>query len=157
MVLVKNTSGNSELLLAVFATAKPGDLVSYTTLSRAIGADVRKSTRNKSAVYSALNKARRLHGLEFEARNNEGYVCLDGAGCVGKQEKYLRATHNAAKRGLRTVENISLDALDDPAKTRLLTQSSLLGAVKLGTSRQAVLTEAKKSIIRVALPDFGKK
>jgi hypothetical protein len=158
MTIVKSTCGNSELLLAVVvAEWKPRGVVTYRALSDAIGSDVRKSTRNKSALYSALNKARRLYGFEFEAIANVGYECLDNVGRIGKQERYLRSTYNAAKRGLRTVENVNLAELDDSAKTRVLTQTSLLGAVRLGTSRQAVLVESKKSQVKLSLPDFGKK
>lgn len=155
MKILPSTSGNRQILADLLAKVEVGNLTSYDVLERAIGVSVRTNSAGRSALYAAFQKVRKLHGLVFEARRNEGYLCLNDTGKIGATHARVRRSRNQARRGLEIASTVNIGALDNSLRIEHLTNISLLGAVRQSTSVESVKVEHQKAKAQLlSLPKF---
>lgn len=128
-----------------------GEMVSYDELTKLLGRDVRQFCR------SSITSAR--HTLEgesifFDTVANEGLKRLTESEAVTKTApSYVSRAKSAASRGMRVLQNVQYDNLDDNTKRKHLSTSAQLGAIKLFTSSKATKAiEGKVEQTKTTLP-----
>lgn len=132
-------------------SAAVGDVVTYEDLSTLLGRDVRQFCR------SSITSAR--HTLEgeaifFDTIANEGLKRITESEAVTKTvPNYVARAKSAAGRGIRVLQNVQYDKLDDATKRKHLSTSAQLGAIKLFTSTKATKAiEGKVEQTKATLP-----
>ena len=120
-------SSDTRFLAQELSQAKPGDTITYDSLSTAIGRDVRVHARG--ALFSALRM--QLHDRRvFEAVPNVGYRLLTAEEIVRTQAaKGMQRIARTARVAGKKVASAEYDELTEQDKVAHNTQLSILGAI----------------------------
>jgi len=122
-------SADTKVIESVLAEAKIGDTITYETLSKAIGRDVRQFASG------ALNSARRTmlneKGMVFGTENNVGLKRLDDSQIVNASEDDRRKMHRMSNRAIRKLGCVNFDGLSKENKQKHLTASAQFGALQM--------------------------
>lgn len=144
-------SADAKILKSVLAEAKVGDTITYETLSKAIGRDVREHAR--SALGTARHGVLRDNKIVFGVQNNVGLVRLNDVEIVKTTESDRRKMHRTAGRALRRLESADYEALDNDSKRSHIVASAQFGVLRsLSTSASTKKIESKVSGSSDALP-----
>jgi hypothetical protein len=134
-------SSDTRFIDQTLGKAEPGQTITYTELSDAIGRDVRKHARSSlmSALRMQLNE-----GRVFEAIANEGYRRLTDQEIIKTQAaKGLSRISRTARKTARKVACAEFQKLSNDDKVAHNTQLSMLGAVGQMTKPKAMIAVEK--------------
>lgn len=128
-------SADTKIIESVLAETKIGDVITYETLSKAIGRDVR------TFAFSSLRSAR--HGLlqsknyVFGVQANVGLIRLDDDQIVDSTEDDRKRMQRAAKRSLKKLGVVVYDNLSEEKKRQHVVASATMGALSMFSGKNA--------------------
>jgi hypothetical protein len=128
-------SADTKIIESVLAEAKIGETVTYETLSKAIGRDVR------TFAFASLRSAR--HGLlqsknyVFGVEQNVGLVRLDDDQIVDSTEDDRKRMQRAANRTIKKLGVVDYGKLSEDKKKQHVVASATMGAVALFSGKNA--------------------
>jgi alkylated DNA nucleotide flippase Atl1 len=122
----------------VLDAAAPGDVVTYATLSAAIGRDVQGDAR--SVLYRALRRQLKDSDRLWLCLREKGYrLATDSEIATGvPEESRLKVSRLAKRQGRKLAAIQDLDALSREEKTGVLAAQSFLGVINAFTKPAAV-------------------
>lgn len=128
-------SADTKIIESVLSEANVGDIVTYETLSRAIGRDVRKH------AFSSLSSARRGVFKErqfvFQVIDNVGLQRLDDSGIVKSSSGDVQRMRRTARKALGKLAVVKFEKLNDTEKRDHISASAQIGAIEHFTSIKA--------------------
>lgn len=130
------TSIDTRTLADALAKVDPGAFVSYSALSAIIGRDVTKAARG--VLDAARRTVQRDTRIVFDVVRTEGLRRLVDPEIARSGDVTRGKIHRAASRGIKRVSCADYDKLADGDKVAHNASLSMLGAVKLFTTRRAV-------------------
>lgn len=132
-------SADTKVIRSVLEEAKVGDIVTYETLSKAIGRDVREF------AMGAINSARRILLNEkryvFECVQKIGYKRLDDSNIVKSMERDRRHIAKYSGRSLKKLECVAFNALSKEEQ-----KTHTVAAAQFGVLRMMAKDAATKRI-----------
>lgn len=144
-------SADTKVIQSVLAEANVGDTVTYETLSKAIGRDVRVHAINamRSARLALLNEKKYVFGVE----HNVGLVRLDDSQIVDSAESDRRKMKRAANRSMRKLEVVDFEKLPDEKKKQHTVAAAQMGAIAMFAAKSATKKiESKVDSTKQVLP-----
>lgn len=133
---IPELSVDAQVLARQLEAAKPGEVVSYTTLSAAIKRNVQHEA--SSVLATARRVVEREQKAVFGAVRNQGLKRLDNVGILSVGEQGIEKIRRASRRTARHIACADYDALANSDKVRFNTTASLLGAMELATKPSRV-------------------
>lgn len=127
--MIHEKSQDTKIIESVLAESQVGDLVTYDSLSKAIGRDVRKFAVGSiaSARHSLLRDKRFVFGVE----RGKGLIRLaDGQVVEAVQHDRMRV-HRTAKRALKKLETVSFSELKESEKKQHIAASAQFGVLAM--------------------------
>jgi hypothetical protein len=122
-------SSDTKIIESVLAECEVGNTITYESLSRAIGRDVR------THALGALNSARKAllndKGLVFSVEPNVGCVRLDDSAIVQSTESDRRRMQRTSTRALKKLSVVDFKSLDEATKKLHTTASAQIGAIAM--------------------------
>lgn len=137
----------------LLGATKPGDIVTYETLSKAIGKDVRENG-NRMAIYGAQRRLKANNNMVFGTVMGVGIKRLNDEEIVDVVDKVVVSINRKAKRGLNTLSLADYTKLSEEKKTKAHTSMSMLGVLAMVTSNKSrKRIEAKVEESKFVLPN----
>ena len=143
-------SADAKIIRSVLAEASVGDLVSYETLSKAIGRDVREHA--SGAMQTALRSILKEDGKVFGNVRREGYKRLADNEIVDTSESSRKRILKESKKAIRRLSCVSFDGLDDDKKRQHTAAAAQFGALAhfggktAGKKIEAAVEKGKKEM-----------
>jgi hypothetical protein len=113
---------------------KPGESVSESALSAAVGFDVTRFPENVRRAREIILKE---GGGVIDVAENGWRRLTDSEAVNIASERYVKKARNAGERGARSLTSVQYDALPDPDKVTHNVRLSMLGAMRLVFSPKA--------------------
>ena len=135
-------SADTKVLESVLGEAKVGDLITYETLSKAIGRDVREFAL--PSLRSARQGLLKTHGIVFGVESNVGYKRLDDSQIVDSTEADRKRMKRAANRSIRKLAVVNFDNLPEEKKKQHVVASAQIGAIAMFSAASATKKIASK-------------
>ena len=140
----------TEALVRYLRSMTIGQFVSYADLSAVAHVDVRSHAKGNHHLYQARVILRRDYQMEFDTIKKVGIKRLNDSGCVAKAKTAIPRTHNAAKRGIQTLQCIrDFEGMTPEERVSHNTAMTLMGAMLEVTRAKGVQRLEK------AVADFG--
>lgn len=135
-------SADTKIIESALAEASVGDTVTYETLSKAIGRDVRQFAWNavSTARNSLLNEKKFVFGIE----KNVGLVRLNDSQIVDTSESDRRKMKRAAGRSIRKLGVVDYAKLTDDKKKQHTIAAAQMGAISMFAGKSATKKIATK-------------
>ena len=133
--MIHQKSADTKVLESVLAEAKVGDLITYETLSKAIGRDVRLFALPslRSARHGLLKSKNMVFGVE----NGIGYKRLDDVQIVESTEADRMKLKRAANRSIKKLGVVNFDNLPPDKKKQHTVAAAQMGAIALFSGKTA--------------------
>lgn len=128
-------SSDTKILESALSEAKVGDMVTYESLSKAIGRDVRQFAI--ASLQSARRSLLKSKGIVFGVETGVGYRRLDDSQIVDSTESDRAKMKRAAKRSIRKLEVVNFDSLPPEKKKQHTVASAQMGAIAMFSSKSA--------------------
>lgn len=116
-----------ETQLLTEALRKAGDFVSYDDLTKACGRDVTKDGRGN--LYSAKRIVQREDRVVWGTVPKKGLQRLRGEGLVAAGASSLSRIHSEARRGVKRLECVTYEELDNSQRIKHNATAAALGAL----------------------------
>jgi hypothetical protein len=144
-------SSDTKILESVLGECEVGGIITYESLSKAIGRDVR------AHALGALNSARKAllndKGFVFSVEPNIGCVRLNDAAIVQSTESDRRRMQRTSTRALKKLSVVDFKNLDEPTKRMHTTASAQIGAIAMFSQKSTTKKiEAKLTGNAATLP-----
>ena len=135
-------SADTKILESVLAEAKVGDLITYETMSKAIGRDVREHAL--PSLRSARQGILRTKNMVFGVETGVGYLRLDDSQIVDSLESDRRRIKRAANRSLKKLSVVEFSKLPEDKKKQHVVASAQVGAIAMFSGTTATKKIASK-------------
>jgi hypothetical protein len=119
----------------MLSAAAVGEIVSYSALSAAIGADVRKTAT--PAMHSARRMLIRDARMVFDAVRGVGLQRLTDSEITNSGSRYLRRVRSTSRRERRRMEVVNYSGLNDSDRLRYNAHMATLNVHELFSGRKA--------------------
>jgi hypothetical protein len=126
-------SADAKILEAVLAEANVGDMVTYQTLSRAIGRDVREFAL--PSLRSARHGLLKSKNMVFCCETGIGYRRLDDSQIVDAAEADRKKMKRAANRSIAKLSAVDFNNLPPEKKKQHTVASAQMGAIAMFSSK----------------------
>jgi hypothetical protein len=127
-------SADTKVIEDLLRQVEVGESITYETISKAIGRDVRVYAR--PALQSARDSLIK-EDFVFDTEIGTGLVRLDSAGIVDSIELDRKKLHRRAKKTLLKLSIAKYDELDDETKRRHVAMSAQMGALAMFSNKSA--------------------
>lgn len=124
---IHELSADSKTLAAILNDAAVGDVVTYSTLTRAIGRDVQGVARG--CLDMARTIAQRDNKIIFDAVRNMGLRRLSDSQIVDLGDKTRDTIRRASKRTMKKLVCVDYDAMPKEKQTKHNASISMLGTM----------------------------
>jgi DNA-binding winged helix-turn-helix (wHTH) protein len=128
-------SADAKIIRSVLAEAAVGDLVTYETLTKAIGRDVRGHATG--AMHTALRSVLRDDAKVFGNVRGVGYRRLADGEIIDTSESSRRRIQKESKRAIKRLTCVKFDELGQDQKRQHIAASAQLGAMAHFASKHA--------------------
>lgn len=128
-------SSDSKALIEVLSSAAVGDLISYGSLNKAIGRDVRKF---RGSLHSAISVLERQSQRVFSCIPTEGYKRLSDKEIISSADFATRKIRRAARRSARKLACVKFDDLPADQKLAHNARMTIMALVTETTGSSAV-------------------
>lgn len=135
-------SADTRVLEHVLSQVEIGETVTYDTLSKAIGRDVREF--GCGSLQSARRALLRDKGVVFGVETNVGLVRLSDAGIVDSTESDRQRIKRAATRTISKLAVVKFDELDKERQRQHVVASAQMGALAMFAGKNAAKRIAAK-------------
>lgn len=125
---IPEMSADTRFLYQMMKDATPGQTLTYTELSKAIGRDVQEAAR--SNLRSARLKCR-SEGIEFGVIASQGLKRLNDEEIVATGDYWIEKSRRTSKRGIRVLHNAKYEKLSPEARIKHNAAVSVLGVMAL--------------------------
>jgi hypothetical protein len=133
--MIHEKSADTKILESVLAEATVGDLVTYETLSKAIGRDVRVFAL--PSLRSARHGLLKAKNMVFGCEANVGYRRLNDSQIVDSAESDRMKMKRAANRSIKKLGVVDFDNLPPEKKKQHTVASAQMGAIALFSGKNA--------------------
>jgi hypothetical protein len=133
--MIHEKSADTKILESVLAEATVGDLVTYETLSKAIGRDVRVFAL--PSLRSARHGLLKAKNMVFGCEANVGYRRLNDSQIVDSAESDRMKMKRAANRSIKKLGVVDFDKLPPEKKKQHTVASAQMGAIALFSGKNA--------------------
>ena len=133
--MIHEKSADTKILESVLAEATVGDLVTYETLSKAIGRDVRVFAL--PSLRSARHGLLKSKNMVFGCEANLGYRRLNDSQIVDSAELDRMKMKRAANRSINKLGVVDFDKLPPEKKKQHTVASAQMGAIALFSGKNA--------------------
>jgi hypothetical protein len=133
--MIHEKSADTKILESVLAEATVGDLVTYETLSKAIGRDVRAFAL--PSLRSARHGLLKSKNMVFGCEANVGYRRLNDSQIVDSAELDRIKMKRAANRSIKKLGVVDFDNLPPEKKKQHTVASAQMGAIALFSGKNA--------------------
>jgi hypothetical protein len=120
-----------KILCDILLAAKIGDVVTYDTISDAIGRDI---TQFRYIAASAIRSVQNSHQFVFSCIPKVGYKRLNNSEIVGKGEQFIKHIKRTSKRGAKNLACVQYAQLSDNDKISHNTRMTIFAMVQDNTS-----------------------
>ena len=128
-------SADTKILESVLGEANVGDLITYETMSKSIGRDVRLFAL--PSLRSARQGLLKTKQIVFGVENGVGYRRLDDSQIVDSTEADRRRMKRAANRSIRKLSVVDFDNLTPEKKKQHVVASAQIGAIAMFSGSSA--------------------
>lgn len=129
------TASDVSQIKAMLGAAKPGDLISYAAMSRAIGRDIQE---RRHVIMAAMKQLQRERRMVFAAVPNEGYKRLNDGEIVATGADVLSRIRRQSRRGARKLACVNFEQLTPEQQLTQNTRMTVLVLVSEATSANAI-------------------
>jgi hypothetical protein len=133
--MIHEKSADTKILESVLAEATVGDLVTYETLSKAIGRDVRVFAL--PSLRSARHGLLKAKNMVFGCEANVGYRRLNDSQIVDSAESDRMKMKRAANRSIKKLGVVDFEKLPPEKKKQHTVASAQMGAIALFSGKNA--------------------
>jgi hypothetical protein len=134
---IKDISIESTTIYEILIKAEVGDIVSYSSLSKAIGVDVQKEGRGY--LETARREAQTELKMVFGTVWNKGVKRLNNDEIISTGETVMRRIRKTSRRGLKKLMCVSdVAKLSNEEKVKMYTQLSVLGMLHHITRKESI-------------------
>ncbi len=138
---IREKASDTLILENRLRNTKPGDVVTYDELSKIMGRDVREHC---SGNLQTARRTLRNEKIHFDTVSRVGLNRLTFEEAVHSTQSCIDRSRNAAKNGLKILENVEFSELSPISQKEHLAKSAQLAAIKLfGGSNAGKKIEAK--------------
>lgn len=128
-------AGDVVAIKSLLALAKPGEIITYSAMSKAIGRDVHE---RRHVIVGALKQLQRERRMVFAAVPMEGYKRLNDAEIVATGADVLSRIRRQGRRGARKLACADFDQLTPEQRLQHNTRMTVLVMVAEVTSSNAI-------------------
>jgi hypothetical protein len=137
---ILSISNDALILTSILAQLKQGEVVTYDSLSKALGRNVLEC---RGLLETARRRAQRETGVVVECVRGIGLMRVDGKELIDCQSAGIVRIRHEARRRWEKISKVTLDKLDDAGKVKAAALQSIFGAIsQMSASGQVKRIEA---------------
>lgn len=127
-------SADTKVIETVLKEAKIGDIITYDSISLALGRDVRV---HAIAALQTARKAMLASNVVFGTERNVGLVRLNDTQIIDSTESDRQKIQRVGKRSLKKLGAVKFEELGNNEKLRHTTMAAQLGAISMFASKSS--------------------
>lgn len=139
-------SFETNLLVEILSQLRDNEIAGYDLLSDAVGRNIRSDTQTWGWLRSAMRYCQREYAIKLDVVRNVGVKRLDSEGVISTtRHTVITRISNAAKRGLKTLDVLNDEYLNNTQRVEANQLRASLGAISAMTvkKRQVAPPERK--------------